>query len=119
MRLQHLRVRNYKNLRNCEITFESPDLLNAVIGINGSGKSNLIEAILHILIGVYFKQAPPFDFGFEFEAQGRNVSLNGEHGSVSVLVDGERKPPEFFAERLRDDAAQVYFPELTFVYYSG
>src|SRR5207249_5750275 len=29
------------------------------------------------------------------------------------------RPLEFFAERLRDGAAQVYYPEVTFVYYSG
>ena len=119
MKLGRLWIKNYKNLRNCEITFASPQFLNAVIGSNGSGKSNLIEAILHILIGVYFKTAPPFDFSLQFEAQARTVLLEGEQGRLLIHVDGELKPPGFFAERLRDDAAQVYFPELTFVYYSG
>ena len=107
MKLGHLRVKNYKNLRNCEIEFAQPHLLNAIIGSNGSGKSNLIEALLHILIGVYFKKAPPFDFSFQFEAQGRQVSLEGKDRKLSVRIDGERKPLGFFAERLRDGDAQV------------
>lgn len=119
MRLERLWVKNYKNLRDCEITFEQPNLLNAVIGSNGSGKSNLVEAILHILIGVYFKKPPAFDFDLRFEAQGRQITLKGQERKISVFVDGEPKPLDFFAERLREGASQVYYPELTLVYYSG
>jgi energy-coupling factor transporter ATP-binding protein EcfA2 len=119
MKLQRLWIKNYKNLRNCEIAFAEPHLLNAVIGSNGSGKSNLIEAILHILIGTYFKRPPPFDFSLEFEAQGRRVTIAGEERKLTVHVDGEMKPLALFAERLRDGVAQVHYPELTLVYYSG
>ena len=127
MKLGRLWIKNYKNLRNCTIefaqphllNFAQPHLLNAIIGSNGSGKSNLIEAILHILIGTYFKKSPPFDFSFQFEAQGRQVVIEGEDQKLTVHVDGERKSLEYFAARLRDDVAQVYYPELTFVYYSG
>jgi len=118
MRLVHLWVNDYKNLRGCEIDFTQPSLLNAVIGRNGSGKSNLIEALLHVLIGFYFKKSPPFDFRFEFEAQERKVILEGKDRRLSVRVDGESKSIDYFAERLRD-GSQVYYPELTLVYYSG
>jgi energy-coupling factor transporter ATP-binding protein EcfA2 len=119
MKLLHLRVNDYKNLRDCKIEFTQPFLLNAVIGRNGSGKSNLIEAMLHILIGFYFKQSPPFDFRFDFEAQERKVTLEGEDRGLSVRVDGESKSLDYFAERLRGGPAQVFYLELTFVYYSG
>jgi energy-coupling factor transporter ATP-binding protein EcfA2 len=119
MKLVRLRIEDYKNLRNCELGFPRPYLLNAIIGSNGSGKSNIVEAILHILIGVYFNRPPPFDFEFEFEAQNRRISLNSEKRKLSVIVDGAEKPMKFFAARLRDGPAQVYYPELTLVYYSG
>jgi energy-coupling factor transporter ATP-binding protein EcfA2 len=119
MRLERLWINDYKNLRNCEIEFPQPHLLNAVIGGNGSGKSNIVEAILHILIGVYFSKPPPFDFEFEFEAQNRRITLKRANRKLYVAVDDEEKPPRFFAKRLRDGAAQVYYPELTLVYYSG
>jgi energy-coupling factor transporter ATP-binding protein EcfA2 len=114
MKLKHLWIDNY-----CSINFATSDLLTAIIGLNGSGKSNLIEAILHILIGVYFKKAPPFDFNFQFESQQRHVTLQGQGQKLSVEVDGIPISIEYFTQRLRDGPSQVYYPELTFVYYSG
>lgn len=119
MKLQRLWVKDYKNLRECEVDFSQSNLLTAIIGINGSGKSNLIEAILQILIGCYFEKAPQFEFRLEFEVQNRKVLLQREGRRTSVMVDGDRMPLDHFARRLRDGPAQVFYPELTFVYYSG
>lgn len=119
MKLQHLWVKDYKNLRDCKIDFSQSSLLTAIIGVNGSGKSNLIEAILHVLIGVYFKKRPEFDFSFQFEAQQRQVSIEAKNRKYSIQVDGASIPLGHFAKRLRDGPAQVFYPELTFVYYSG
>jgi len=119
MKLKHLWIDRYKNLRNCEIDWTSSSLLNVIIGSNGSGKSNVIEAILHILIGVYFRRSPPFSFRFEFEAQRRQIKLESEHSRVAVSIDNERLSLRQFATRLRDGPSQVYYPESTFVYYSG
>lgn len=51
MKLRRLQIEGYKNIRSCDIEFTQSPLINAVIGSNGSGKSNLIEAILSILVG--------------------------------------------------------------------
>jgi energy-coupling factor transporter ATP-binding protein EcfA2 len=119
MKLKHLWIDQYKNLRNCEINWASSSLLNVIIGSNGSGKSNVIEAILHILIGIYFRRSPPFSFRFEFEAQRRQIELKSERRRVAVSIDNERLPLRLFATRLRDGSSQVFYPESTFVYYSG
>src|SRR5687768_7664474 len=119
MKLRRLRIDGYKNIRACDVEFTQTHLINAVIGSNGSGKSNLVEAILLILIGCYFERAPRFEFTLEFEAQSRLVELRRAGGRVSVLVDGQSMPLDHFARRLRDGPAQVFYPELTLVYYSG
>lgn len=119
MKLRRLQIEGYKNVCSCDIEFTESPLINAVIGSNGSGKSNLIEAIIQILIGCYFEKPPQFEFRFEFEAQNRVVVLQREGRRASVIVDGERIPLDHFAKRLRDGPAQVYYPELTLVYYSG
>src|SRR5690349_15382846 len=119
MKIRRLWIDGYKNLRRCEIALAEPPLLNAVIGSNGSGKSNLIEAILHILVSVYFRKSPDFDFDFQFEAQGREVRLGARNRRLAIEVDGERSTVNHFVRVLRDGPAQVYYPEVTFVYYSG
>lgn len=119
MKLRRLRIDRFKNLRNCEVTFEQPYLLNAVIGGNGSGKSNLVEAVLHILLDTYLNKTPPFDFHFEYEAQGRHIELSAASSRLRTVVDGLDMPTSHFTRRLRDGEAQVYFPETTFAYYSG
>jgi energy-coupling factor transporter ATP-binding protein EcfA2 len=119
MKLKHLWIDGYKNLKQCEIAFDHQPLLNAVIGSNGSGKSNLVEAILHILIDVYLKKPPPFNFDFQFESQGREVRLTGRERRLTAEVDGIVMPITRFIQSLREGLAQVYYPQLTFVYYSG
>ncbi len=119
MKLRRLQIEGYKNVCSCDIEFTDTSLINAVIGSNGSGKSNLIEAILQILIGFYFEKAPLFDFRFEFEAHNREVVLQRDGRRTSVIVDDELMALDHFAKRLRDGPAQVFYPELTIVYYSG
>lgn len=119
MFINRLRISGYKNIRDCEIEFTRGHLINAVIGSNGSGKSNLIEAILRILVGVYFEDPPGFEFRLEYEAQNRKVIIQREGRKTSVEVDGVRMPLDRFAQRLRDGPAQVFYPETTLVYYSG
>ncbi|AGG89502.1 AAA family ATPase [Rhodanobacter denitrificans] len=119
MKLRRLWIASFKNLRNCEIAFEQPHLLNAVIGGNGSGKSNLVEAILHILLDTYLNKTPPFDFHFEYEAQGRHIKLSAADGRLRSIVDEQEMLISHFTRRLRDGEAQVFYPESTFAYYSG
>ncbi|MCX6916230.1 MAG: AAA family ATPase, partial [Verrucomicrobia bacterium] len=119
MKLKRLQIDGYKNVRSCDIDFTQSLLINAVIGSNGSGKSNLIEAIIQILVGCYFEKPPRFEFRLEFEAQNRVVVLQREGRRTSVMVDSQRMPLDHFAKRLRDGPAQVFYPELTLVYYSG
>jgi energy-coupling factor transporter ATP-binding protein EcfA2 len=119
MRLKRLWISSFKNLRQCEIVFAEAPLLNAVIGSNGSGKSNLIEAILHILINVYFEKSPPFDFDLHFESQGREVMLKARDGRLSIEVEGVTVSSNHFVSELRTGPDQPYYPQLTFVYYSG
>ena len=104
MKLRNIWIDGYKNLKQCKIAFDEQPLLNAVIGSNGSGKSNLVEAILHILIDVYLRTIPPFEFDFEYESQGRAVRLIGKERMLSIEVDGVTVPPSRFRRNLREGA---------------
>ncbi|MCK4758294.1 MAG: SMC family ATPase, partial [Thermoplasmata archaeon] len=49
MRLVYLQLKNYRRFRDLELEF--PDGLVGVIGLNGAGKSSLLEAVAWVLYG--------------------------------------------------------------------
>lgn len=61
MKLQHLHIDNYKNLKNFDIDFSETNV-TALIGANGSGKSNIIEALSEIFLGLYNSDTPELKF---------------------------------------------------------
>jgi DNA replication and repair protein RecF len=49
MKLTHLTLRNFRSYPSCSLDFESG--VNLIGGVNGSGKSNLVEAIDYLSLG--------------------------------------------------------------------
>ena len=49
MQLRRLLLTNYKNQKAFELDFEAP--INAFVGNNGVGKTNLLDAIYHLALG--------------------------------------------------------------------
>ncbi len=72
MRLQRLKIKDFRNLRDFEITFTGSAIdgdgtqrefkSHAVIGQNGSGKSNMIEAIVTIFRDLDLNQKTEFAY---------------------------------------------------------
>ncbi|UTW32806.1 AAA family ATPase [Idiomarina loihiensis] len=49
MKLDYLEIRDgFKNIQNLKLDFDDSQLLTVLIGRNGSGKSNVIEALVRI-----------------------------------------------------------------------
>lgn len=127
MRLRRLKLKAFRNLRDVELEFASelsepsqPQSLrtlqtHAIIGQNGSGKSNLIEALVTIFRDLDLNNTSILDYELEYDIRGRNVVLEGTRGRRAVaLVDGVAIFPAAFAER-----AKELLPAHVFAYYSG
>ena len=71
MKLKSLYIKKYKNLSGT-YNFEKSNAYIALIGLNGSGKSNLLEAISIVVDGIVNKNGSgiPFDYGIEYELNG-------------------------------------------------
>lgn len=54
MRIKSLWIEKYKNLEDFKIEFDISNSLNIIIGKNGSGKSNFLEALTEILNFIYY-----------------------------------------------------------------
>ena len=89
MKLKRLRINGYKNLRKTTFNFKNCINYVVLIGLNGSGKSNVLEAVSKITHSYYYKQ-PIRDFTFCFEYKKEDNHIKLENNKVYVN-DKERK----------------------------
>lgn len=123
MRLDKVYIDGFKNLKQLKVDFDELKLTTVVIGQNGAGKSNLIEAITQVFRWVDLRRHEPrFHYRVEYRIQPRSgtatepsrVTLSNVPGEPAIRVDGQEvKRTEF--EKHKDD----WFPDLVFGYYSG
>jgi predicted ATPase len=120
MRLDWLHIPNYRgrNLRNFEIDFDEDQSTTVLIGRNGSGKSNLIEAIVEIFRDLELGNSPPFAYQLRYVCRDQVIELNADpdrgNKKLEVTVDGKSITQKDFQR----DLAQ-YLPNFVFAYYSG
>ena len=80
MQLQYLKIDNYKNLIDFEWDISEAELsqIICIIGQNGAGKSNLLEAIIHIFNCLNFsdKIEPEFNFEIKYKIDYTPIKFN-------------------------------------------
>lgn len=63
MKVDKLHIRSrFKNLENVTVDFDEDHLMTVVVGRNGSGKSNVLEALVAIFRNLDLGEAPPFSY---------------------------------------------------------
>lgn len=99
MRVEKLRIgsskesptHEFKNLKDVTIDFDQGEWVTVVIGWNGTGKSNVLEALAVIfreLIGP--RRSPKIDFAFELSYR---IGRGDLQRSVTVLHDPDERQP--------------------------
>ena len=123
MRLDKVYIDGFKNLRKLEVDFDERKLTTVLIGQNGAGKSNLIEAIAQVFRWVDLRRNEPrFQYRVDYRIQplGKvvpqppRVTLSNVPGEPAIRVDGKEVKRTEFEKR-----KQEWFPDLVFGYYSG
>ncbi len=125
MRINSLYIKEFRNLKDFTIDFSSEGKdadgniqqfnSHAIIGQNGSGKSNLLEAIIIIFRDLDLKNKPDFAYKLEYEVRGHTVVVKAEADkNPSVKVDGKKSS----ATALSKDENGL-LPKNIFAYYSG
>ena len=123
MRLDKVYIDGFKNLKQLEVDFDESQLTTVLIGQNGAGKSNLIEAITQVFRWVDLRRSEPrFQYRIDYRIQppGRTVSdpprvtLSNVPGEPAIKVNGKEVKRTDFEKHKQD-----WFPDLVFGYYSG
>lgn len=117
MKLQHLHIENYKNLKNFDIDF-SDTKVTALIGTNGSGKSNIIEALSEIFLVLYNSDRPELKFfcRISYTIGNKKVAFIRAPGYKYMVLD-TRKSDISSEEYERNKFA--YLPSQIITSYSG
>ena len=55
MKLQRLHIKGFRNINDLDLDLSDQEGLSILIGNNGSGKSNILEAIVAIFTSLYSK----------------------------------------------------------------
>lgn len=138
MRLDYLRVDNFKNLRNFNIDFDQGSPTTVLVGRNGSGKSNLLEALIIIFRDLDLGEPPSFAYELSYFCRTHHIKIKADpeglprdairvwvreadHRSnqTSLIPDANEGFEEISYTRFKHDARDKYLPRYVFGYYSG
>lgn len=119
MKVLDLSLPNFKNLQDFKVKFDQSSPVSVLVGRNGTGKSNVLEALTIIFRDLDLGADPDFPYSLTYECRGRRVEvearLDGETIRRSCKVDGETVPVSaVVGPKGRDNR-----PNYVFGYYSG
>lgn len=109
MRLKHIFISEYKNLKDFTLTLEGNDFIDFFVGKNGSGKSNLLEALIVIFKHLYEQSSHDFDFKIAYEIDDKRHEI--EWRDNLFYLNGNEKGQKSFTT--------IPLPENVLIYYSG
>lgn len=131
MQLKHLSIPHFRNLRGVEIDFatqlscllgEAADAppkairSHALIGQNGTGKSNLIEALITIFRDIDLDRDAAMDYLLEYEIRGQAVRIQADTAKQKrpfVWTNGKSESQGYLLKN------RELLPSHIFAYYSG
>lgn len=116
MRLDWLEIEKFKNLENFKIDFDQGELSTVLIGENGTGKSNVIEALVTIFRDLDLQNRTDFAYAISYHCHGRCVEIDAglSTNGFTVKVDKKTISRTDFNKRSAE-----YLPDNVFGYYSG
>ena len=87
MNITKLEISGYKNLN---IKLEHEAKVISLIGNNGSGKSNLLEALSQIFKNLYFGQKTQFDYHIEYDIDNNSkVKIVNKNANPTYFLNSQ------------------------------
>lgn len=128
MKLDYIQIDSFKNLRDFTFDFDEKHtgLVTVLLGRNGSGKSNLLEALVIIFRDLYLGQESEFGYELRYTlskgtrcvaVQNRPLQTGKERFSF-IGKEGEQTQRVSRSD-LKDGSGHQWLPKHIFAYYSG
>ena len=121
MRLDRLHIRSrFKNLDDFRINFDATSEMTVLVGGNGTGKSNLLEALTIIFRELDLGERPRFSYELQYLCRGRAITVDADperqkQRGYELTADGKKLTWKAF----HDIPMREYLPNFVFGYYSG
>lgn len=110
----HIKTR-FKNLEDFYIDIDAGERETVLLGLNATGKSNFLEALVRIFRDLDFGNTPVFDFYLKYECKGHQIEVDVTKGVYNFVIDNSplKSRTSFFKSK------DQFLPKHIFVYYSG
>lgn len=120
MKLEYISIGHFKNLHDFSARFDTKALTTVILGRNGTGKSNLLEALIIIFRDLDLGKPPLFRYQLSYICREHEVFVDADPArlpreQVSIKVDGIELSYRDFAQK----SERRYLPSYVFGYYSG
>lgn len=119
MRIDKLTIGNFKNLQDFTIDFDEKSLATVLVGQNGAGKSNLLEALVLIFRDLDLGAMPAFRYQISYLCRGHEIRIDAdpERSKEAIKVSLDHEPISY--SKFVNAANRQYLPNYVFGYYSG
>jgi len=126
MRLVRVAIDEFKNLRDLHVNFDRDSPYTVLVGENGAGKSNLIEALTLIFRNLDLDEPAPFGYEIEYYCRGKQLWITGTPGASPTFQVKDEGALLGYADLTKkafmtadESGKPVYRPAFIFGYYSG
>ena len=115
-KLKELTISGYKNIQKLDISFKYQDGITVLIGNNGCGKSNIIEALSSIFAGLYQEKRhiPTFSYHIQYEILYHEIDISYNKGEYVINVDNNP-----ISKAVLEKDKEMYLPKNIIACYSG
>lgn len=125
MHVHELWIEEFKNLRDVGVEFDKESPYTVLVGENGSGKSNFIEALAWIFRNLDLEEPAPFGYEIKYRCRGNDVRVKASKGNMPEFwvrsIDAEAFEEVHKSKFMSVDSDERpnYRPAFVFGYYSG
>lgn len=128
MKIKSLWISEHKNIKDKTFTFNDR-LISLLVGLNGLGKSNLLEAIVIIFRDLDLASSDKelttetsksfFDYKIEYSCKKNDIRIEAINASFKIEVKLQEEDDYKEITYGSYKKSNIYFPDLIFGYYSG